>query len=111
MNFDDASNGIFLRNRKSGGVSPMSRHEGNHKSFNDFIESKLDSIDINKSISELEKELYELQQKSKILMEDGLPMYAKENERIDKFGDILRENRGENYGDYTFDLWESWFNK
>ena len=44
-------------------------------------------------------------------MEDGLPMYAKENERIDNLGDIIREIRGENYGDYTVDLWERWFNK
>lgn len=44
MNFDDASNGIFLKNRKLGGSSSMSRHEGNHKSFSDFIESKLDII-------------------------------------------------------------------
>ncbi|MBU5470493.1 AHH domain-containing protein [Falcatimonas sp. MSJ-15] len=28
IDLDDASNGIFLRNRKSGGVSPMSRHQG-----------------------------------------------------------------------------------
>ena len=111
MNFDDASNGIFLKNRKVGGISPMSRHEGNHKAFNDFIESKLDCMDINKTVSELENELYNIQQKVKKLMEDGLPMYAKENERIDNLGDIIREIRGQNYGDYTVDLWERWFNK
>lgn len=61
MDFDDVSNGIFLKNRRVGGVSPMSRHEGNHKAFNDFIESKLDSIDINKTIPELENELYNIQ--------------------------------------------------
>ena len=111
MNFDDASNGIFLKNRKVGGINPMSRHEGNYKAFNDFIESKLDCMDINKTVSELENELYNIQQKVKKLMEDGLPMYAKENERIDNLGDIIREIRGENYGDYTVDLWERWFNK
>ena len=111
MDFDDASNGIFLKNRKIGGVSPMSRHEGNHKAFNDFIESKLDNIDINKDINELEKDIYTLQQKCKVLMEEGLPMYAKDNERIDKFGDIMRKIEEISYGDKTVELWERWFKK
>ena len=91
MNLDDASNGLFLRNRKSGGVSPMSRHEGFHKIYNRFMEGKLDNLDINLSTSELEKQVYDLQQKGKYLMEQGLPMYNKEGASID--------------------LWERWFNK
>ena len=91
MDLDDASNGLFLRNRKSGGVSPMSRHEGFHKIYNRFMESKLDNLDINLSTSELERQVYDLQQKGKYLMEQGLPMYNKEGASID--------------------LWERWFNK
>ncbi|WP_207650876.1 RHS repeat-associated core domain-containing protein [Anaerocolumna jejuensis] len=91
MDFDDVSNGIFLRNRKSGGVSPMSRHEGFHKVYNRFIEGKLDNLDINLSTSELERQVFDLQQKGKYLMEQGLPMYEKEGASID--------------------LWERWFNK
>lgn len=91
MDLDDASNGIFLKNRKIGGISPMSRHEGLHKVYNIFIENKLDKLDINLSISELEKQVYKLQQKAKYLMEQGLPMYKKEGSSID--------------------LWERWFNK
>ncbi|MCB2357376.1 AHH domain-containing protein, partial [Clostridium estertheticum] len=45
MDFDNASNGLFLRNRKSGGVSPMSRHQGNHSTFNDFVGDKLNKMD------------------------------------------------------------------
>ena len=78
MDFDDASNGLFLRNRKSGGVSPMSRHQGNHSAFNDFVGDELNKMDINSSANELEKQVYNLQQKSKSLMEQGLPMYPKE---------------------------------
>ncbi len=37
----------FLRNRDSGGVSPMSRHQGNHSVFDDFIREQLDNMDIN----------------------------------------------------------------
>ena len=91
MDFDDASNGIFLRNRDSGGVSPMSRHQGNHSVFDDFIREQLDNMDINLSVRELEEQVYNLQQKSKKLMQQGLPMYPKENA--------------------SKELWKRWFNK
>ncbi|WBW96128.1 AHH domain-containing protein [Oceanirhabdus sp. W0125-5] len=92
MDFDDASNGIFLRNRKSGGVSTMSRHQGNHDVYNDFIEDQLNKMDVNLSVDQLERQVYNLQQKSKYLMEQGLPMYSKKDKA-------------------SVDLWQRWFNK
>ena len=38
-------------------------------------------------------------------------MYAKDNERIDKFGDIMRKIEEISYGDKTVELWERWFKK
>ena len=91
MDFDNASNGIFLRNRKSGGISPMSRHQGNHEPFNDFIRKQLDSMNVNSSAEILQSQVFNLQQKSKYLMQQGLPMYKSEGA--------------------TLELWERWINK
>ena len=53
MNLDDASNGKFLR-IPDDTISPMSRHRGYHSTYNDFVKSKLDQIDINLSPEDLQ---------------------------------------------------------
>ncbi|WP_058487106.1 AHH domain-containing protein [Defluviitalea phaphyphila] len=82
MDFDDVSNGIFFRDRKSGGISTMSRHQGYHSVFNDFIENYLDSLDINDSVESLESQVFNLQQKVKEVMQKGLPLYEKEGATV-----------------------------
>lgn len=72
-------------------VSFMSRYQGNHSVFNDFVWDELNRMDINLSASELEKQVYNLQQKSKSLMEHGLPTYPKEAA--------------------STDLWKRWYDK
>lgn len=89
----------------------MSRHEGFHGAYNDLMRKRINAMDLSKIVSELQKDVYKLQQNSKKLMEIGLPLYAKDNERNDKFREIIREKLGKEYGDSTVDLWERWMNK
>lgn len=112
MDLDDASNGIFLRNRESGGISVTSRHKGNHKQYIDFVEKKLNSMDVSKPVAQLEKEVYDLQQTLRKMQENGLPIYAFENEGAKKiFKNSFRGRSGQEYGDYTMDLMERWFKR
>ncbi|WP_367735316.1 AHH domain-containing protein [Bacillus nitratireducens] len=54
MDTDHASNGFFLRVPDEY-VSSTSRHQGYHSVYSDFVERKLDEIDINQDISIIEK--------------------------------------------------------
>ncbi|MCY8233461.1 AHH domain-containing protein [Priestia endophytica] len=53
MNFDDASNGIFLR-IPDDDISPMSRHRGYHSIYNQVVERALNRMDINQSVNSLQ---------------------------------------------------------
>ena len=90
MNLDDASNGIFLR-IPDDTISPMSRHRGYHSTYNDFVKSKLDKIDINLSPEDLQIEVKQLQSNLNLLQSKGLPLYP---------------NQGA-----TQELWERFYNK
>ena len=74
MDLDDASNGIFLRER-DGNASAMSRHQGYHKQYTNVIREKLNALDVNLSVAELQREVYKLQQSSRKMMEQGTPIY------------------------------------
>ncbi|WP_414083942.1 AHH domain-containing protein [Streptococcus suis] len=50
MNFDDASNEIFLPIPDTN-VSGLSRHRGYHSTYNTFVKNQLDAIDINQPLS------------------------------------------------------------
>lgn len=125
MDFDNASNGIFLKNRKIGDVSTMARHQGRHPAYTDFIESKLNELDITQPVPVLEREVYNIQQKAKKMLERGIPIYACDNE-----GPIYQEKQNgskaplipkmeEDYnkrtkyvsGEATVDLLERWYSK
>ena len=90
MNLDDASNGKFLR-IPDDTISPMSRHRGYHSTYNDFVKSKLDQIDINLSPEDLQVEVKKLQRNLNVLQSKGLPLYP---------------NQGA-----TQELWERFYNK
>lgn len=79
MDFDDPSNGMFLRQRDEG-ISTTTRHQGYHVIYNDIIMERLDSMDISLSVNELEAKVYNLQQASKDMLKSGIPIYAKDNE-------------------------------
>lgn len=52
MDLDDASNGLFLRT-PADDISAMSRHRGYHSTYNEFVRTQLDGIDINQSVEAL----------------------------------------------------------
>lgn len=64
MDFDDSSNGMFLRRRENG-TSTAARHQGYHSTYNDVI---MDTMDISLSANELEIKVYNLQQTSKNML-------------------------------------------
>ncbi|KAF6604507.1 AHH domain-containing protein, partial [Paenibacillus sp. EKM208P] len=68
------SNGFFLRVPDKY-TSSTSRHQGYHSVYSDFVESKLNKIDINQDIAAIEKQVFDLQQKLRKLQEKGLPLY------------------------------------
>ncbi|WP_231619528.1 T7SS effector LXG polymorphic toxin [Fictibacillus sp. 5RED26] len=126
IDMDDASNGFFLR-VPDADVSVTSRHKGYHAVYSNFVRGKLDEIDIRQDISIIEKQVFELQQKLRLLQEKGLPLYMQDNylenelrrikeigmeqykkERMDKEVTTPVWKRG---GGATVDLWERWYKK
>ncbi|MEH6936047.1 AHH domain-containing protein [Bacillus sp. JJ783] len=126
MDMDDASNGFFLR-VPDADVSVTSRYKGYQAVYSNFVRGKLDEIDIRQDISIIEKQVFELQQKLRLLQEKGLPLYMKGNylenelkrikeigleqykiERMDKEVATPVWKRG---GGATVDLRERWYNK
>ncbi|MFD1885223.1 AHH domain-containing protein [Paenibacillus wenxiniae] len=127
MDMDHASNGFFLRIPDES-ISPTSRHQGYHSVYSDFVEKKLDKLDINQSVDVLEKQVYDLQQKLRKLQEKGLPLYLKDdylNKELRKIKlkgmdqyIIERANNKDKIkpiwdrgGGATVEMWERWFDK
>ena len=79
MDLDHASNGMFLRERRTGGSSATSRHQGYHKQYTNIIEQALDNMDMSKSAFTLEREVYQSQQSAKNMLQNGTPMYKKDH--------------------------------
>lgn len=74
MDIDHATNGIFLR-KPDNSSSVSSRHLGYHSTYNNFVQSQLDKININRPVKQLIREVYGLQQNLNKLLRSGLPMY------------------------------------
>ena len=82
MNLDDASNGLFLRT-PTDDISTMSRHRGYHSTYNEFVKTQLDAMDINQSVEVLQNQVYDLQQSLKYLQQNGLPLYPSQGATVD----------------------------
>lgn len=82
MDFDDSSNGIFLRVPDSD-ISTMSRHRGYHSVYNEVVERALNKMDINQSVDSLQKQVYELQNNLRRLQEKGLPLYPSQGAKVE----------------------------
>lgn len=82
MDLDNASNGLFLR-IPDDGISTMLRHRGYHSTYNEFVKTQLDGIDINQSVDVLQKQVYDLQQNLKELQQSGLPLYPSQGATVD----------------------------
>ncbi len=116
MEINHASNGIFLP-IPSSKISPMSRHTGYHSIYNRVVKKQLDKMDINASVEVLENQVYELQQKLKKAVEQGLPLYKSKIPNQRQLKRMLKkpvEDRMEIWdrgGGATEELWERWINK
>ena len=82
MDLDDASNGLFLRT-PADDISAMSRHRGYHSTYNEFVKTQLDAMDISQSVDVLQKQVYDLQQNLKYLQQSGLPLYPSQGATVD----------------------------
>ena len=82
MDLDDASNGLFLRT-PADDISAMSRHRGYHSTYNEFVKTQLNAMDISQSVDVLQKQVYDLQQNLKYLQQRGLPLYPSQGATVD----------------------------
>ena len=74
MNFDDPTNGIFLR-IPGNDISTRSRHRGYHSIYTKFAKHELDKINISSNVYSLQIQVLALQLKLRKLHHSGLPMY------------------------------------
>lgn len=82
MDLDDASNGLFLRT-PADDISTMSRHRGYHSTYNEFVKTQLDAIDITQSTNILQQQVLDLQINLKKLQQSGLPLYPSQGATVD----------------------------
>ena len=75
MDLDDASNGLFLRT-PADDISAMSRHRGYHSTYNEFVKTQLDAMDISQSVDVLQKQVYDLQQNLKYLQQTWIAIIS-----------------------------------
>lgn len=90
MNFDDSSNGIFLR-VPNNDLSPMSRHRGYHSVYNEVVLRQLNNLDINQDIDVLQKQVYDLQKNLRKLQENGLPLYPSQGATVELWERKLKQ--------------------
>ena len=82
IDLDDASNGLFLR-IPADDISTMSRHRGYHSTYNEFVKTQLDDLDINQGVDVLQNQVHDLQRNLKYLQQEGLPLYPGQGATVD----------------------------
>jgi hypothetical protein len=90
MNFDDSSNGIFLR-VPDDNISTMARHRGYHSVYNEVVARALNKIDINQSINSLQNQVYDLQKNLRKLQGNGLPLYPSQGATVELWERKLKQ--------------------
>ncbi|GAB6088104.1 AHH domain-containing protein [Alkaliphilus crotonatoxidans] len=93
MDLDDASNGLFLR-VPADDVSTMSRHRGYHSTYNEFVKSQLETIDVTQSVNVLQQKVLDLQTNLKKLQQSGLPLYPNQGATVDLWQRNLDKIKG-----------------
>lgn len=73
---------MFLRT-PADDISAMSRHGGYHSTYNEFVKTQLDAMDISQSVDVLQKQVYDLQQNLKYLQQSELPLYPSQGATVD----------------------------
>ncbi|WP_409509260.1 T7SS effector LXG polymorphic toxin [Bacillus spizizenii] len=113
METNHASNGIFLP-IPAEAISTLSRHRGYHSVYNNVVKKQLNKMDINESVEVLEQQVYELQQKLKLGVEKGIPLYKSKIKNVEKFYKRAQNKKlpiWQRGGGATEELWERWLNK
>jgi len=72
----------------------MSRHRGYHSTYNEFVRTQLDAMDINQSVDVLQRHVFDLQQKLKHLQQSGLPLYPNQGATLDLWLRSLERIKG-----------------
>ncbi|OFD58318.1 hypothetical protein BWGOE4_22030 [Bacillus mycoides] len=90
MNFDDSSNGIFLR-VPDDNISTMARHRGYHSVYNEVVARALNKMDINQSIDSLQKQVYDSQKNLRKLQGNGLPLYPSQGATVELWERKLKQ--------------------
>ena len=73
---------VFLRT-PTDDVSTMSRHRRYHSTYNEFVKSQLDEIDVTQGTHALQQQVLDLQANLKKLQQSGLPLYPSQGATID----------------------------
>jgi len=78
---------------EQGGEALFSNHSGYHAAYNRFVKTKLDDIErLGLNVDDAPDKVYELQQKLKVMMESGVPLYKKlPRGDYDKLEDVFED--------------------
>lgn len=90
VDFDDASNGIFLRVPDEA-LSPMSRHRGYHSVYNEVVERHLNRLDASAPIHVLDNQVGALRRRLRFLQEQGTPLYPSQGATVELWERLLSE--------------------
>lgn len=104
MDFDDASNGIFLKTPNDG-VNVKSIHRGYHEEYSSAIKEYLDGLDLSQRVETLEQKVAIMQQRLKLSLENGLPLYMKKKNSA--VGPVTYQYKG---GGATSEMWDEVIN-
>lgn len=104
MDFDDASNGIFLKTPNDG-VNAKSIHHGYHEEYSNAIKEYLDGLDLSQRVEVLEQKVAIMQQRLKSSLENGLPLYMKKKNSTT--GPVTYQHKG---GGATSEMWSDVIN-
>lgn len=80
IDIDGANNGMFLPDRGANAASninrtsPMARHQGSHKEYNDAVRSALDRIDLSRGQQHVATEIARMQNFLRQQQYNGLPI-------------------------------------
>jgi hypothetical protein len=84
MNLDIATNGIMLPEPRTGWPGTLPTHQGYHSLFSNIALDELDKMDLTLPVPSLELKVYGLQQRLRLAIEEGTPLY------YSKGGTVLR---------------------
>ncbi len=100
IDLDHQSNGIFLRT-PSDSVSTLTRHRGYHAPYTEFVRTQLDSLDINASPYQLQREVSKLQTNLRRMQMSGVTIYPKQGATVDSISKAYKRISTQRKKDHT----------